>query len=214
MSWLMQRLEFAAARRDPDSGYPRHGRWFADPYAWLDRLDDPEAQAWIVAQEAVTRGVLQSVPGRDRMRDASAGRHGTRDCPRRSRSGRTGGSSSGRPTSARRSSSSCCGRVRVRRWSRCSTRTAGRLMRRWSSLTSSWTVSRCRTGMGSTSLGASGGSLPISMTRPPGACYEMSNLTSMVGSACTSAPRTPTPIAASSPYRLSVKVAISSGGTW
>jgi prolyl oligopeptidase len=63
----MQRLEFPVARRDVDGGYRRHGRWFEDPYGWLERLDETETQAWIAAQEAVTRGVLGSVPGRDRM---------------------------------------------------------------------------------------------------------------------------------------------------
>jgi prolyl oligopeptidase len=49
-----------------------HGRWFDDPYAWLERLDDPETQAWIAAQETVTNSVLQSVPGRDWLRAAVA----------------------------------------------------------------------------------------------------------------------------------------------
>jgi prolyl oligopeptidase len=72
MRQLGDALAFPAARRDPESGYTRHGRWFADPYAWLERLDDPETEAWIAAQEAVTRAVLDAVPGRDRLRAAVA----------------------------------------------------------------------------------------------------------------------------------------------
>jgi prolyl oligopeptidase len=65
-------LEFPAARRDPDSGYTLHGRRFEDPYVWLEQLDDPETQAWIAAQEAVTHSVLRAVPGRDWLRAAVA----------------------------------------------------------------------------------------------------------------------------------------------
>jgi prolyl oligopeptidase len=69
---LSAALEFPTARRDPDSGYRRHGKWFADPYAWLERLDDPETEAWIAAQEAVTHAVLGAVPGRNWLQDAVA----------------------------------------------------------------------------------------------------------------------------------------------
>jgi prolyl oligopeptidase len=65
-------LEFPATRRDPDSGYTLHGRRFDDPYAWLERLDDPETQAWMAAQEAVTHAVLRAVPGREWLRAAVA----------------------------------------------------------------------------------------------------------------------------------------------
>src|SRR5207248_10907491 len=58
-------LEFPTTRRDPECGYTLRGRRFDDPYAWLERLDDPETQEWIAAQEAVTRGLLSAVPGRD-----------------------------------------------------------------------------------------------------------------------------------------------------
>jgi prolyl oligopeptidase len=60
------------ARRDPDSGYMAHGCWFDDPYAWLEWLEDAETQAWIAAQESVTRSVLDAVPGRDWLRSAVA----------------------------------------------------------------------------------------------------------------------------------------------
>ena len=72
MKMLDEALEFPTTRRDPDSGYTLHGRRFDDPYAWLERLDDPETQAWIAAQEAVTHSVLRAVPGRDWLRAAVA----------------------------------------------------------------------------------------------------------------------------------------------
>ena len=72
MKNLNSAFEFPMARRDPNSGYTLHGRWFNDPYAWLERLDDPEAEAWIAAQEAVTHSVLSAVPGRDWLRAAVA----------------------------------------------------------------------------------------------------------------------------------------------
>jgi prolyl oligopeptidase len=65
-------LEFPPTRRDPDSGYTLHARRFDDPYAWLERLDDEETQAWIAAQEALTRSLLDAVPGRDWLREAVA----------------------------------------------------------------------------------------------------------------------------------------------
>ncbi|MFP2900328.1 hypothetical protein, partial [Corallococcus sp. 4LFB] len=68
MKNLDRPLEFPAARRDPDSGYTLHGQRFHDPYAWLERIDAPETQAWVSAQEAVTHAVLRAVPGRDGLR--------------------------------------------------------------------------------------------------------------------------------------------------
>src|SRR5205085_2296509 len=70
MKNLNSAFEFPKARRDPNSGYTLHGRWFNDPYEWLERLDDPETEAWIAAQEAVTHSVLSGVPGRDWLRAA------------------------------------------------------------------------------------------------------------------------------------------------
>ena len=72
MKHLNPALTVPTTRRDPDSGYTLHGHWFADPYAWLERLDDPETQAWIAAQEAVTHTVLRAVPGRDWLHAAVA----------------------------------------------------------------------------------------------------------------------------------------------
>src|SRR5437762_2981026 len=72
MTKLNRALKFPTTRRDPDSGYTVHGRWFDDPYAWLERLDDEETQAWIAAQGAVTHSVLSAVPGREWLRASVA----------------------------------------------------------------------------------------------------------------------------------------------
>jgi prolyl oligopeptidase len=69
MKTLNRALELPAARRDPQSGYTLHGRWFQDPYAWMERLDSVETQAWVSEQEALTRQVLDAVPGRDWLRE-------------------------------------------------------------------------------------------------------------------------------------------------
>jgi prolyl oligopeptidase len=61
-------LEFPTTRRDSDSGFTLHGRWFDDPYAWLERLGEAETQAWIAAQEALTHAVLRALLGRDWLR--------------------------------------------------------------------------------------------------------------------------------------------------
>ncbi len=78
-------LEVPTTRGDPDSGYTLHGKRFADPYAWLEQLNDVETQAWLAAQEAVTQAVLRAVPGRDWMRAevARAARYERRSPPRR-----------------------------------------------------------------------------------------------------------------------------------
>ena len=61
------------ARRDPGSGFELHGRWFADPYAWMECIDDAETRAWIAGQEAATRRVLDAVPGREWLRAGEPG---------------------------------------------------------------------------------------------------------------------------------------------
>jgi prolyl oligopeptidase len=85
MKALNGTLEFPTTRRDPASGFTLHGRRFDDPYAWLERLDDAETQAWIAAQEAVTHAVLRAVPGRDSLRAAvaRAARYARRSPPMR-----------------------------------------------------------------------------------------------------------------------------------
>ncbi|ATB41037.1 peptidase S9 [Cystobacter fuscus] len=72
MKDLNRTLDLPTTRRDPESGYTLHGRRFDDPYAWLERLDAAETQAWIAAQEAVTHAVLRAVPGREELRAAVA----------------------------------------------------------------------------------------------------------------------------------------------
>ena len=44
-----------------------HGHKIADPYRWLENRDDPEAQAWTAKELAYTRGVLDPLPGRDKI---------------------------------------------------------------------------------------------------------------------------------------------------
>ena len=56
------------ARREQDSGFWFHGEWIADPYEWLENLDDPEARSWIEEQEAASHRILDAVPGRERLR--------------------------------------------------------------------------------------------------------------------------------------------------
>lgn len=80
-------LDVPAARRDPHSGYTLHGRRFDDPYLWLEQIDDPEARAWLEAQEAAAQGLLHGVPGRAWLRAAVAG---AARYARRSRPIRTG----------------------------------------------------------------------------------------------------------------------------
>ncbi|KFE61966.1 Prolyl endopeptidase [Hyalangium minutum] len=72
MRKVSQSPTFPSARREPASGYTMLGKRFDDPYAWLEQLDAPEAQAWIAAQEAVTHSVLRAVPGREALRAAVA----------------------------------------------------------------------------------------------------------------------------------------------
>jgi len=44
-----------------------HGKEIADPYRWLEDQESPETRAWIDAQNAYTRSVLDSLPGRDKI---------------------------------------------------------------------------------------------------------------------------------------------------
>ena len=45
-----------------------HGTPVADPYRWLEDTDAPDTRAWIDAQNALTFSVLDSIPGRERIR--------------------------------------------------------------------------------------------------------------------------------------------------
>ena len=44
-----------------------HGQTIADPYRWLEDGDDPRAVAWVEAQNAYTRQILDNLPGRERI---------------------------------------------------------------------------------------------------------------------------------------------------
>jgi prolyl oligopeptidase len=66
-------IRSAAVAQSP--GYPAtrrdtvvadyHGIKVADPYRWLERLDDPATKAWIESQSRLTREGLDRLPGRD-----------------------------------------------------------------------------------------------------------------------------------------------------
>ena len=45
-----------------------HGVEVVDPYRWLEDQNSPETRAWIDAQNRYTRSVLDSIPGRERLR--------------------------------------------------------------------------------------------------------------------------------------------------
>jgi prolyl oligopeptidase len=45
-----------------------HGESIPDPYRWLEDGDDPRTQAWTAEQNALTEGLLEAVPGRERIR--------------------------------------------------------------------------------------------------------------------------------------------------
>ena len=133
MSKLNEALRFPAARRDPTSGYTAHGHWFADPYAWLEHLDDPEVQTWIAAQEAVTRGVLDVVPGRERLREmlARSTRYVRRSAPLRT--GPDGREFVWQASATDDKHKLLLRRMPTRRWRQCSTPTPGPARRRWCS---------------------------------------------------------------------------------
>jgi prolyl oligopeptidase len=44
-----------------------HGTAVVDPYRHFENLKEPEVQAWMKAQSAYARGVLDSIPGRDAL---------------------------------------------------------------------------------------------------------------------------------------------------
>ena len=41
-----------------------HGRAIADPYRWLENIEDTNVRSWIETQNALTRRILDAVPGR------------------------------------------------------------------------------------------------------------------------------------------------------
>ena len=45
-----------------------HGVSITDPYRWLEKQDAPETREWLAAQDKFTRAYLDSIPGRDALR--------------------------------------------------------------------------------------------------------------------------------------------------
>jgi prolyl oligopeptidase len=68
----------AAAKEDEKLNYPTtktvdcvedyHGKKIADPYRWLEDLDDADTRAWIEAQNKVTFAYLEKLPQRESIR--------------------------------------------------------------------------------------------------------------------------------------------------
>ncbi|MFL5349532.1 MAG: prolyl oligopeptidase family serine peptidase [Hyalangium sp.] len=59
-------MSYPATRSEPISD-TLHGVPVADPYRWLEDEKSPEVQAWMKAQDALTREALAKVPGRDAL---------------------------------------------------------------------------------------------------------------------------------------------------
>lgn len=57
-----------ATRRD-DTVDDYHGVRVLDPYRWLEEQESPETRAWIDAQDAYSRSILERLPGRDAIRE-------------------------------------------------------------------------------------------------------------------------------------------------
>ena len=59
-------MQYPATRAEPIVD-TLHGVQVADPYRWLEDEKAPEVQAWMKAQDALTREQLSKVPGRDAL---------------------------------------------------------------------------------------------------------------------------------------------------
>ena len=55
--------------RQADQTDDYHGTLVSDPYRWLEDPDSPETVAWVEAQNRVTEGYLNGIPGRDVLRE-------------------------------------------------------------------------------------------------------------------------------------------------
>jgi prolyl oligopeptidase len=76
---LLMSHPFPADAGDPKRVYPPartenvvekiHGVAVADPYRWLEDGTSPEVREWVEKENALTRSVLDKVPGRDRIHE-------------------------------------------------------------------------------------------------------------------------------------------------
>ena len=64
-------LAYPAAKKDAQTD-TYHGVAVADPYRWLENLDSRDTRAWIDAENKLTSGYLDAIPGRDRIRQRLA----------------------------------------------------------------------------------------------------------------------------------------------
>lgn len=60
-------LVYPAARKDAQVDI-YHGVQVADPYRWLEDLDSRDTRNWIDAENKLTSGFLEAIPGRDRIK--------------------------------------------------------------------------------------------------------------------------------------------------
>ncbi len=56
-----------------------HGVPVTDPYRWLEDQESPRTREWIAAQTRYTRSYLDSIPGRERIRESDSGTARCRD---------------------------------------------------------------------------------------------------------------------------------------
>jgi prolyl oligopeptidase len=63
-----KRMTYPATRTDPVVE-KLHGVEIVDPYRWLEDADNPEVRAWVEKQNALTKSVLDAVPGREAIRE-------------------------------------------------------------------------------------------------------------------------------------------------
>ncbi|HLJ67078.1 MAG TPA: prolyl oligopeptidase family serine peptidase [Chloroflexota bacterium] len=63
----MQTVPAAPPTRTDEVVEEIHGHTVVDPYRWLEAADDAETVAWVAAQNAYTRSLLDKVPGREAL---------------------------------------------------------------------------------------------------------------------------------------------------
>jgi len=64
--------DLPVTRRDESVVDDWHGESVADPYRWLEDTESAETRAWITAENAVTSAYLESLPGREAIRQRLA----------------------------------------------------------------------------------------------------------------------------------------------